>query len=251
MLVVASMVLIALAAVFSDKEAVAAIFALGGVALIMVGVMMPRIQGQLKFGPTGFELWLSELGAELGERTRGLSVETKAEVLDELVETASALDELAKRLEARSGADDSVPPAHETASGLASRVVSWAQEGLELERAFAQWLEHEGWSVQMNVLGRDRYGEMFEVDAVATRDGDRLLVDVKPFFYYGHIITATARQLLRMRQMWQSESVDQVRLALVIGEYPPAGVLEMVRSEIEDVEVYIYVRANSSFERLA
>src|SRR4051812_46032812 len=78
-LVLVAVALIALATVFADKEAVAAIFALGGVALFIVGVLLPRIQGPLKFGPTGLEISLAELGAELGERTRGLNDEVKAE----------------------------------------------------------------------------------------------------------------------------------------------------------------------------
>jgi hypothetical protein len=68
--------LIALATVFADEAAVAPIFAIGGVALLVVGVMLPRIQGQFEFSATGFKLFLAELEIQ----TRNLDSEAKGEV---------------------------------------------------------------------------------------------------------------------------------------------------------------------------
>lgn len=55
--------LIALAAVFASKASVAPIFAVGGIALMVLGVVRPRVQGKFEFSATGFTLFLAELGA--------------------------------------------------------------------------------------------------------------------------------------------------------------------------------------------
>jgi|GEM_PF-5787303 len=51
-LLAGSIVLIALAALFSRRAAVAPIFALGGIALVILGVLLPRIEGVFEFNTT-------------------------------------------------------------------------------------------------------------------------------------------------------------------------------------------------------
>ena len=112
MLVVAATALIALAATFADHDALAVVFALGGVALVIVGVMLPRVQGQFEFSPTGFKLFLAELEIQ----TSDLSPEAKADVLDAIVDVGSDIEKVGtsagagRRLAAAVAANASAEP---------------------------------------------------------------------------------------------------------------------------------------------
>lgn len=81
----ASAVLIGLAALFSNRPAMAPVFALGGIAFVILGVLLPRIQGAFEFDATGFKFFLSEIERE----SRELPPVAKAQVLDSLLESAS------------------------------------------------------------------------------------------------------------------------------------------------------------------
>jgi hypothetical protein len=63
--------LLVLAAVFASKEAIAAIFALGCVALVIVGVMLPRVHGPFEFSASrALSAYLNSMEKILNRRRR-------------------------------------------------------------------------------------------------------------------------------------------------------------------------------------
>jgi hypothetical protein len=222
LLILVGAALIGLAASFADKVAVAPVFAIGGIALVVVGVMLPRVHGDFEFSATGFKLFL----AEVGEQTQGLEPGAKAEVLDEVVETAAE--------------GGGAPTSPEAARSLASRVVTTARQGFALEQAFARWLSEHGWTVTTSELSAP-----VAIDILADRPGEPpLVVEVKTALRSG---AQALRQVQRLKEAAQRQAWgDQVRFAVALGERPPDGVLEKLRA----VGVEVYVQSDDGFTHL-
>lgn len=123
-LLASGVALVALAAVAGSV--VAPVFAVGGIALIVLGVVLPRVVGQLEFNATGFKLFLSEIE----RKTRDVSKEEKAGVLDALVEDP----------------EPTLRPL--SAEKRAQEVVASAENAYQLERMIAQWLVRQGWGLR-------------------------------------------------------------------------------------------------------
>lgn len=217
--------LIGLATALADKPAVAPIFAIGGVALIVMGVLLPRLEGQLEFGASGFKVFL----AELREQTRGLEADAKAIILDEVVEVTSR----------------AVSP--ETARRLVSDVVARAQRSLALEHAFARWLVEQGWSIVEDaglVLQHPT-----EFDIVAKRGPEWLVVEARASL--GSMddaasVAALAARALRLRDRHAFDVGDRIQAALVVGEMPDALLVNRLRHEGID----LYLEDQQGFARV-
>ena len=217
--------LIGLAAVFADKPAIAPIFAIGGVALILMGVLLPRVEGQLEFGATGFKVFL----AELREQTRGLEAEAKAVILDEVVEvTAGAVSRGAARR-------------------LVSGVVARAQRSLALEHAFARWLAEQGWSVIEDAGLALQHPTEFDI--VAKRDAEWLVVEARAALDSVEDATSVAwlgARALRLRDRHVLDIGDRIQAAVVLGEMPDALVVERLRDDGID----LYIEGQNGFEHI-
>jgi hypothetical protein len=221
-LLMASTVLIGLAALFSNRPAVAPVFAVGGIAFIILGVFLPRIQGTFEFNATGFKFFLSEIERE----SRELPPIAKAQVLDSLLESAS---------------ERGVPRGAD-ATREAHRVVGAALEHRNLQEAVARWLEGQGWGVNQEALtpsGR-------RADIIAERDGELLVVEVKKG---GRMIQNWADVKYQLRGISDGLQRDQpiLRLAVFLEELPKSG--PSSRHTGDGFEVW--VRKGDGFEKIA
>jgi len=90
LLVLVGMLLIGLAAVSSDAV-VASIFALGGIALVVVGVVLPRMHGLFELGAHGFKISLIALTESTDATISGIS-RLKAHVTETLNMMGQATD---------------------------------------------------------------------------------------------------------------------------------------------------------------
>jgi hypothetical protein len=218
-LLAGSVVLIALAALFSRRAAVAPIFALGGIALVILGVLLPRIEGVFEFNTTGFKFFLAEIGRE----SRELPPAVKAQVLDTLLESAS-----------KRGLPPEADPGRE-----ARRLVEAALGHSELEAAAARWLEEQGWSIKQAAptpSGR-------RADIIAERDGELLVIEVKDD--RGTRNWSDVRyQLNRIREGLQRDRSP--RIALFLGQPPPPQILSRIVGDGFEV----WIRNDDGFERI-
>jgi len=214
--------LIALATVFVEQVAVAPIFAIGGIGLTVLGVVLPRVQGQMELGTNGFKFFL----AEIGRQAVTLSPEAKAEVLDEIVERANELERLRESAPSKS-------------RSVAERMVISATRGADLERKAVTWLRAQGWNVE-----QDARGPGIHFDAVAVKEGERLIVEVKAGVRSAPQLIAQAR---RLKDAAVAHWGPELRFALLLGEHPPHSMIARLASE----GLEVYAEAGEGFERLA
>jgi hypothetical protein len=221
-LLAASAVLIGLAALFSNRPAVAPVFALGGIALIILSVLLPRIQGTFEFNATGFKFFLSEIERE----SRELPPIAKAQILDSLLESAS---------------EGGVPRGAD-ATREAHRVVGAALRHSNMQKAVARWLEGQGWNVNHEALTPSGH----RADIMAERDGELLVIEVKND---GKMIRNWADIKYQLRRISDGLEHDQPpRLALFL-EQPPSSGLPPRLITGEGFEVW--ARKGDGFERIA
>jgi hypothetical protein len=226
-LLVAGTALLVLSALFSNRPAVAPIFALGGIALVVLGVFLPRIEGAFEFNATGFKFFLAEIGRE----TRELPPDAKAQVLDSLVESAS-----------RRGI-----PREAEAVDDARRVVEAALGHHELLEAVALWLQGQNWRIGQEAIHRTRGGHF--ADLIAEKDEELLIVEVKSSLKPIRNYADVRYQLNRIRDAYRASSGrDQSpRVALFLSQAPPANALSRIAGDGFEV----WVRDGDGFKKVA
>jgi hypothetical protein len=160
-LLVFGIALVTLAALLADKPAVASIFAFTGVASAIVGVLLARIEGPFELTATGLKARLR--AARIVIEREDWTLEDKGDVLTELL--APDVDESSRLAE---------PGSTEARSLGRSWNESPSYRARQFEEAVRHRLEDDGWSVKETTLGRD-----FGADFVATRDGERIVVEAK------------------------------------------------------------------------
>ena len=89
-LVVAGVALIALATCYSTRVAVAPVFAFTGIASIVFGVLLPRIEGQTEFGTTGIKMVITGINETLSSPAKRTPVEV-ANILEVGLDQIQAL----------------------------------------------------------------------------------------------------------------------------------------------------------------
>lgn len=229
MLISLGVVLLTLAAIFAERTAIAAVFAVGGIALPVLGVLLPRVEGQLEVGASGFKMFLSEIEKE----TTGLSAEAKAEVLELVLEQAQD----AQRANEPKATRD-----------LARAIVSTATGGLEVERAFTEWLHDEGWTSASEQRVRDEIwdaaaGALFDV--VARKDDNVLVAEVR-YRLAGREWSRRLRELRETREIAHSRFGPGTRFVVALAEIPTDGVI----TRLQEMEIETYVQREQSFERI-
>ncbi len=154
-LVTFGVALVVLACVFADEATVAPIFAFGGVASIVLGVILVRVEGDLEFTTTGL-------------RTRLLAVRTIASREDLTLEEKA--DEIIEVVESSWTSPLKVP--HRGAAAGWPDPLSAAQRGWVFEAGVRDRLRADGWDVHEEA--GDHGG-----DLVAQRSDEQPLVVVK------------------------------------------------------------------------
>jgi hypothetical protein len=216
-LLASGVALVALAAVAGSVVAgsvVAPVFAVGGIALIVLGVLHPRVAGQLEFNATGFKLFLSEIE----RKTRDLSKEEKAGVLDALVEDP----------------EPTLRPL--SAEKRAREVVASAENAYHLERMIGEWLVRQGWSLRE--VPRQKHDDR-GVDFVAAQDGQVLAIEAKSTLPLARV-DRLLNQLGKVRDMIaadQGSGASAPRIALFLTNLPKEQILDRIAQE--GIEVWM------------
>lgn len=95
--------------------------------------------------------------------------------------------------------------------------VSWLRNGFAAEMHFAAWLVEHGWSVKQH----ERVGGAVEVDLIATRNGKRIVVEVKTLRRpVGAAVISQVLQLAASVEAVEPPSIDDEEIlpVLVLGE---------------------------------
>jgi hypothetical protein len=173
--------LIALSALIADKEAVAVVLAFCGVAAVVFGVLLPRLEGSFVFSPTKFSATLSE-ARKAGVR-EDLTLEERADLILRLIDVEGDEHKYAKKVARkerglRGGRGVGPPPERlfPLPDPLPFVRPSRADEVHETHRAFkdhvADAFRDGGWDVESLEPGSP-------FDFVASREGERNYVEAK------------------------------------------------------------------------
>jgi hypothetical protein len=146
--------LVALACVFASRATIAPIFAFGGVACVVLAILLSRIEGDFELTATGLKARLQATQQIVARED--LTLDEKAEEIIDVV--ASPPREIAPRF--------LKVPHHSSGAAAAAR-------GLRFERAVARHLEAQGWEVAAT-----RHMD-FGRDLIVTRKGQTMAVVVK------------------------------------------------------------------------
>jgi len=222
--------LVALAVVFAEHPAVAPIFAIGGIGLILVGVLLPRVEGQFELSGAGAAIKF--FLADVRVLTQGLETKAKAQVLDQLVEEI---------------ADEGAPPSIRTATRVVGTVVANAQASMAVGHLFAQWLQSNGWTLV--AAGISTLSQATEFDVVAQRGKEWLVVEASAGVLGAGFLVSAASLSARTLQLRGNIIADQdahIRPAVVTSTAPSTMVIDSLRP----FGVEIYVQTEHDFEQV-
>jgi hypothetical protein len=194
--------LIALSAIFADKTAIAPVFAFGGIACVVIGVLVARIEGEFELTPASLRAQLSAVTTVA--RSEELTLEEKG---DQIVEIVAGSQE---RLEAAltramsqahaSVASTAADRLERTANETAARGGPAQTRGYRFEQAVADYFLGRGFEVEQT---RD-----FGFDLVARKPGEETrFVQAKAV---RHLSRADVERLITLA------SVDQAPDGIVV-----------------------------------
>jgi Holliday junction resolvase-like predicted endonuclease len=168
--------LIGLAVVVADQEALASIFAFSGIAAAVLGVLLPRLKGNLEFSPTRLAATLKE-ARSAGVR-EDLTFEDRANEILRLLGISGSVPSPreppadAPESSAKQPREDGVelPPVPTFTVGMVGK----GQLGLAFERHVMEGFKHLGWEIESEGSRLE-----FGVDFIARREGAIAYVQVK------------------------------------------------------------------------
>jgi hypothetical protein len=223
--------LITLAAVFADRVSLAPIFAFCGIASIVFGVFLPRMEGQTEFSTTGVKFVLKATKQALGQRH--LTPEQVANVYE------TSLVDIEELVTAKPA-----PEAHPDATAARRRTTETepARAG-DFEEQIVTWLTKSGWHVDRSVTRAGQVDDGF--DFRATRGNEVVSVQVKSTTRIGAADIAATAFLLEHFALDLPHAVLVVRSGAVTG-----FALEQAYAVSDVLSVY-EARGDGEFELLS